>query len=197
MVWVSVQNFSFQYLRKNYHKANCHHICLLHMHAHVYQYISLPRFWYKINISICHVSGIKSMSICHASDTGQNYFSKKCFLQSWNGLLLLWHFPLLSDIFKRGFCALESYCIQRKENDNIIDLFPCFLRKKLFFFSVWILHIQKETTPVTHQSVLWQNLLWCINATQLNYIQILKFGNCYHALNRISCAVVKPLKVLR
>lgn len=134
MVWVSVQNFSFQYLRKNYHKANCHHICLLHMHAHVYQYISLSRFWYKINISICHVSGIKSMSICHASDTGQNYFSKKCFLQSWNGLLLLWHFPLLSDIFKRGFCALESYCIQRKENDNIINLFPCFLRKKLFFF---------------------------------------------------------------
>lgn len=87
-----------------------------------------------INISICHVSGIKSMSICHASDTGQNYLSKKCFLQSWSRLLLLWHFPLLSDIFKRGFHALESYCIQRKENDNIITLFPCFLRKKLFFF---------------------------------------------------------------
>lgn len=123
LVYLS-RTFLFCTLERVTIKQTGHHVCLLDMHAHVY----------KINASICH-----------ASDTGQNYLNKKCFLQSWNWLLLLWHFPLISDIFKRGFHTTESFCIQRKENDNVMNLFVCFLRKKNCFFSVWILHIQKET----------------------------------------------------
>lgn len=125
--------FLFSTLERIPIKQTGHHIFiyLLHMHAHMY----------KIHISISH-----------ASDTGQNYLNKKSFLQSWNWLLLLWHFPLVSDIFKRGFHATESYRRQRKENDNIMKLFPCFLRKKTLFFSVWVLHIQKETNSC-HSSI--------------------------------------------
>lgn len=175
--WFGCQSrtFFFSTLERITMKQTGHHVCLLHVHAHVY----------KIHVSICH-----------ASDTGQNYLNKKCFLQSWNWLLLLWHFPLLSDIFKRGFHATLNHIVHKGRKMTTLWIF--FLapseKKNCFFLSGFYI-FKKRLTPVTHQSVCWQNLLWCIKATQLNYIQVLKFSKCY--LNRISCTLVNPLKMLR
>lgn len=123
------RTFPFSTLERITIKQTGYHFCLLHMHAHMY----------KIHVSICH-----------ASDTGQNYLNKKCFLQSWNWLLLLWHFPLLSDIFKRGFHATESI-VYKGRKMTLWIFFLASSEKKINFFLSGFYTFKKKLTPVTHQ----------------------------------------------
>lgn len=102
-----------------------------------------------------------------------------------------------SVIYLKGVFTPQNHIVDKgRKMTTLWNFFLASSEKKLCFFLSGFCTFKKKLTPVTHQSICWQNLLWCINATQLNHMWVLKFSKCYHALNRISCTLVSPLKML-